>query len=505
MRARPAQVQAAHRRAVGAGAGRRAQQVELVERHLAMEDVAANEAEHALEVGRCEHLVVQHRAGHVRGELPDHVHDAPEIGLALRLPAALGELVGRELGVERQRVVAGARGHQGVVVGRVQATIDERAGRGAAVLGVVPGPLDLLDALVEHELAEHPRPVLGALEARELRRLPQHAIDLHDRRARPVGAHLVGQLGRQVAIADQVEQGRARVAGREHDVRVELLAALELHARRAAAAHPDLLHHGLGADLGARRARARGDRLADRAHAAAHDPPAAAHARDLADHVVHQHVGRAGCLGAGPGADHARAAQRGERLFVREPLAQVVRHRQRHQIGQRRQAAIRGPAAQAGARPIGDIARSADAGGRRAQEQRAQHRRKVVERALVVRVGMCVGRRMGGELRGEALVVHPLEQVALVAPRVEHGRIEESRPRIRSAPARARARSRASAATRRSSHVKAGSRATAPRSPRPRRPDGGARARTRAARHERGRRPRRDRCGRRPRRSRRSA
>ena len=71
MRRRAAHVEAADRRAVLRPAGRGAQEEQLLERQLALEDVAFGQAPLALEVERREHLAVQDDVADVRRVLGD--------------------------------------------------------------------------------------------------------------------------------------------------------------------------------------------------------------------------------------------------------------------------------------------------------------------------------------------------------------------------------------------------------------------------------------------------
>ncbi len=64
--------------------------------------------------------------------------------------------------------------------------------------------------------------------------------------------------------------------------------------------------------------------LRDRAHAADGVAPGPPHAVHLAEHVVQQHIGGAGRIGAGVGADHAIEAQHGLDRIALEPAVQPV-------------------------------------------------------------------------------------------------------------------------------------------------------------------------------------
>ena len=90
------------------------------------------------------------------------------------------------------------------------------------------------------------------------------------------------------------------------DRRAELVAVLERHADGPAAAHQDLRHLRVGADLRAERLGGAADRVGHRAHAALLEAPGAeVPVADVADRVVQHHVRGAGLVRSGPGADHA--------------------------------------------------------------------------------------------------------------------------------------------------------------------------------------------------------
>ena len=87
MRRRSAHVEVAHRRLVLRPARRRPQEEQLLERQLALEDVAFGQAEVALDVERRQHLPVQDDVLDVRRVLGDRVDDGVAERLALRRPS----------------------------------------------------------------------------------------------------------------------------------------------------------------------------------------------------------------------------------------------------------------------------------------------------------------------------------------------------------------------------------------------------------------------------------
>ena len=96
-----AEVEAGHRRA-----RRQPSLPHLVGRHLALEDVAAGEADPALDVGRAEHLAVLQAVGEVGREAADQVDELALDVAAAAVPVALGEVVGRVLAEDAQQVLA---------------------------------------------------------------------------------------------------------------------------------------------------------------------------------------------------------------------------------------------------------------------------------------------------------------------------------------------------------------------------------------------------------------
>ena len=109
VRGRAAHVEAAHGRAVAGPARHRPQEEELLERQLALEDVALGQAPLALEVERGQHLAVQDELLDVGRVLRDGVDHGVAERLALLVPRALAQLVGRVLHEARQDVLAGRR------------------------------------------------------------------------------------------------------------------------------------------------------------------------------------------------------------------------------------------------------------------------------------------------------------------------------------------------------------------------------------------------------------
>src|SRR5262249_15184623 len=108
-----AEVEAAHGGAVVGVAGDGTEEEELRRRHRSLEDVAAGEAEAALDVERGEDLAVEDGAAEVWGVLIHEGETAVGKGLLRVVPAAVPEARGRVLDEEGHDVAAG-RGDGGV-------------------------------------------------------------------------------------------------------------------------------------------------------------------------------------------------------------------------------------------------------------------------------------------------------------------------------------------------------------------------------------------------------
>jgi hypothetical protein len=100
---------------------------------------------------------------------------------------------------------------------------------------------------------------------------------------------------------------------------------LELHPHGPAVPHPHPGHRRPGPDLRARRPGRLGQAPADRPHAAVHPSPRPGVAVDLADPVVHEHVGGARAHRPAPRPDDGLGGQGPLHPVVLEPLVQEVR------------------------------------------------------------------------------------------------------------------------------------------------------------------------------------
>ena len=381
MRPGAAEVQPLHGRRVLRERRCRAHERHLVEPLLALEDVAAEQAEDPLEVGRGEHLVVHDGVAHVRRDRRELVEAGLRVGLARALGPAL--LVVRAVlrehrhhrrAVVRQRRVD-ARRHLDLEVGRL---------RRLAAHGVLPGALEVVDRGAEGDAGaqQHVAVLVGdALVARWLRQDP---VDLHRPAARLVALQVPDDLVGEVLGAGELEHGRLRVRPRHDDRRPQLLPGLQCHPERAPVAHVDRAHGGAGAHDRAERLGAARDRHRDRAHAALHVPPQPRDAVDLAQRVVEQVVRGARRARPRPHPDHPGRRGRALEEVVLEPVVEQVAHRHRHHAVEVVHVALAQPGGAARlAQEPEQVARALGAERRRrAQHQRAQEAGHPLEQVL---------------------------------------------------------------------------------------------------------------------------
>src|SRR5208282_6039627 len=100
MRARAAEIEAANRRAISRCAEKRPRDEKLIERHFAVERMAASEAVRRFEIGRRDDVAAENFAlevGRVRGKRFD---DGVAESLSLAIPIALLQAIRRVLHVD---------------------------------------------------------------------------------------------------------------------------------------------------------------------------------------------------------------------------------------------------------------------------------------------------------------------------------------------------------------------------------------------------------------------
>ena len=195
---------------------------------------------------------------------------------------------------------------------------------GAAVLGVVPGALDVFDAGAD----VHGRAVVRAGSAGvggELGESVERQVDLA---AGAFDAEVADRL-RRSPRAGRAASSRRRKVSLGSRLEATVVASISSPPSSATPwARPSrtrILATGALVRISTPLARAAdGDGLRDGAHAAAHEAPQAAVSGDAAHAVVQQDVGRARRARAAVGADHAVGGERDFDLLGFEPLVEEL-------------------------------------------------------------------------------------------------------------------------------------------------------------------------------------
>src|SRR5215217_6285015 len=142
VRGRAAEVEAADRRPVTRVAGHGTEREQLARGHRALKDVSAGEVEDALQVGRRQHLAVDHCVLEIRRVLVQHVEAAIGEALALIIPGTVAELVRRVLDEHRHQVLPGRRHRR--IHHRGKLALDHGVRGRPPVLRVVERALDVV-------------------------------------------------------------------------------------------------------------------------------------------------------------------------------------------------------------------------------------------------------------------------------------------------------------------------------------------------------------------------
>src|SRR6185369_4541498 len=142
MRPRSAQEETLHGRAVSRPAGYWTHDEHLVETHFAVKDVTAGDAEATLQVERRQHLPMLDDLADVGSVLLDQRDDAVTERLAQLVPRTLTQSIGSVLQEDAHDVLAW-RCERRVIHGGHR-HFEQGTLRRTAVLGVVPGALDVL-------------------------------------------------------------------------------------------------------------------------------------------------------------------------------------------------------------------------------------------------------------------------------------------------------------------------------------------------------------------------
>src|SRR5689334_5306501 len=411
-----AHVEAADGRAVLRPPGSGAEEEELLERQLALEDVALGQAELALDVERREDLPVLDDALDVRRVLRDRVDDRVAERVAFLVPVAL-QVVGRVLDEARHDVLARRRERR--IGERRDDHVDVRAAREPSVLGVVVRTLHVLDGRRDRDRAAQVGSRTG--HALEVGERVEREVDLPRGAAELVALDVLDEVAGELLLADHAEKRQARVDARGDGLRRDLLAALEDDAGGAAVRQLDLRDRRLRPDLDPRLDRRRGDRVGDRAGSAAGEAPRAEGAVDLAHVVVEQDVRRAGRAHAEEGPDDAGRGHRRLQDVRLEPLVEEVHGRHRHQLDLVVAVVVRQPAEslaheeevlQALPVQLGRV-------GRRHSEDRLDEASHVGHRLAVLVVRLGVDLRVARDLAVSPAVVVDAPEIVAVGHRRE--------------------------------------------------------------------------------------
>ena len=191
--------------------------------------------------------------------------------------------------------------------------------------GLLERVLDVVERLREDDRAAVDRRV-GIRIRRKHREPVQRQVDLHRAAAGAPAADVVDEPGRQLCRVHQAQERDLGVRGRDDHWRVDRFTAGQLHPRDPAVLGADARDLRSGPDLGPERPGRPGQRPADRAHAAAREPPGG-----LADVVVQHHVRGPRRPRAGPRADHAGHGQQAQQRVALEVPVEQVRDAAREQ------------------------------------------------------------------------------------------------------------------------------------------------------------------------------
>ena len=197
---------------------------------------------------------------------------------------------------------------------------DRRLGREQAAVCLVDRARDSVEAGCEVDDRRAGEPLV-AVPARQL---VHGDVDLHLAAAVAEAERLVANPRRRVGLAEQpAVELRRRDAGKDGAARGDRFAVGQAHACRLALRHDDPLDLGLGAQLAARVAHDRRERV-DEARAAALRHRHPAELERAGDHLRHE-AGH-GLVGAEAGVQHPRREQ-AVRTLVREGLVEPVARR----------------------------------------------------------------------------------------------------------------------------------------------------------------------------------
>lgn len=235
-----------------------------------MEDVTASDPEASLQIERRQHLAVLDDRADIGRVLLDQRDHAVAERFPQLVPGALAERVGRVLQEDAHDVLAG-RGERRVVHRRDR-QFEQRALGGAAVLGVVPRALHVVDARANVHRGAMVRAGCAGVGG-ELGQPGKREVDLATRAFDAEVADGRDELRVEVALLEQLEKCELGVEVRSDLRALELGAIVERYALRTPAADEDFRDGSAGANLHALCPRGCRDRFGHHSHAPAHEAP----------------------------------------------------------------------------------------------------------------------------------------------------------------------------------------------------------------------------------------
>ena len=235
MRARPAEVQAINRRSVFCPACDRSHEKQLVNRHVAVKNVAARERILALKIERRDYVAMNDGVANVRRVFGKRVNATISEHIFHRIPISVAQSVRRVLSEDAHDVFAG-RGYRIVICCR-DSKFEQRLFRRSPGLRVFPSAINVL-----HRRADvHSRFVLRAeLAARisfEVGQGIEREVNLERAPLHPHRINLAAKAFVQVALLNELQKSYLRVCARYYHSRVYLFAVIERDSISAAIAH----------------------------------------------------------------------------------------------------------------------------------------------------------------------------------------------------------------------------------------------------------------------------
>ena len=240
----------------------------------------------------------------------------------------------------------------------------------------------------------------GFGQAGEFRQRRQGHVHAQRPGCAAVGLHAIEKIRLDVAWLDQIEKQQFRIHVRRDRARRDFAPVAQDHAARPPVPDQELGHFGVAVDGDAAQPRLRGDRIADRAHAADGVAPLPGLAVHFAENMMQQHVGRARRVRTGEVSDHGIEAERGLERRRFEPCIEqiagaVCEQRKQIALGRQRQPVH----AAHGFERRDNLGQAAADIRRRFQRQPAQHLRRLLQHGVVRGQALGIALRIPRDLR----------------------------------------------------------------------------------------------------------